>query len=128
MTQLVDLTDELSKDLAELSSHEGTTRALAAVRLKDSFEEGIGGCLVQALINELDLAAFSLMCFAVIPKWIVKLERKLATIDVWPFDSNRTAWLMLGTQGWRLPAIERQLAEAMNGLSGLLPFAIATTR
>ena len=102
------------EELRKLDSEDSTIRAIAALRLKESFDERIGDRLVRMLIEERDSGSFVLVCIAVIPKWIVKFERRVAGLDAWPFDDFRTGWLLRGLKGWRLPSIESRMHQFLD--------------
>jgi hypothetical protein len=98
--------------LSNLKDDDPKVRAQAALLLRDAFSEEVGEHLIRALFAERRSQAFVLICHAVIPKWIVKLELRLSERGDWPFDSMRTLWLARGTRAWRLPSMEARV-EAM---------------
>src|SRR5580700_3422435 len=100
--------------LAMLSNGDGRERAQAAILLKRSFSQAVGDNLIDQLFVEQNRHVFWRNCCAVIPKWIVALEHRLASEPGWPFDGARTAILIAQLEGWTLPSIERHLAQLLS--------------
>ena len=110
-TTLVTLNMDTQQLLKDLESEHVPTRGVAAFFLRDSFEDAIGDRLIRFLVEEQEWRAFKLACEAVVPKWIVKLERYLDSVEEWPLDSTRTIRLVFRLKAGKLPSLERRLPQ-----------------
>jgi hypothetical protein len=105
--------DELEL-LKQLESDSLKERGLAAWHLSESFSEEVGDRLVESFLTKHCGMFTWLVCRSVVTKWVVKLERALVSRDKWPLDSLKTACLIRGVKGMRLPSIERHLEQFLN--------------
>lgn len=109
----VHMIDEMTIERAfsELEHGDNSVSARASHWLNESFEENAGDKLVTLLLDAPSDRIFFLICDAVIPKWIVKLERSLSRLSEWPLSVRRTIWLVRICHGYRLPALEKHIAR-----------------
>src|SRR5260221_6477327 len=83
---------KLGQLLTAVTSDDSGSRSQAALRLRGYFEDQVGDILITTLLAEANYNAFVCLCYAVVPKWIVPLERRIVEASNWPFDESRTTW------------------------------------
>lgn len=88
-----------------------TERQLRALGLlRHIRKQNVGEALVDALVCNPASEAWWLACMCVVPVWLPTLERRLAGLAVWPFNSSQTLRILQLARGRALHSGRRHAA------------------